>query len=210
MNDAESRVIIASKQWSAFFEELRGESDRATAILYAAWIDHLLEKKLRLLFSKGNAEQREKLFEGTGPFHALASKVTAAFCLGWLDPDVRHDIDLIRRIRNLFAHEIHGLSAKSPEVKALVEKLRLPRREYYDWNELRAAEMKDGKGVLIFTGEQPGDAGAPLDMTSLTSRMGASLVLTYLAANLEVGILIEDSQADARSTRRTTEPGGPA
>lgn len=180
---------IDQNQWSAFFEELRGESDRATVILYAAWIDHLLEQKLRLHFSKGNAEQRDKLFDGNGAFHAFSSKVNAAFCLGWLDADVRHDIDLIRRIRNRFAHQIHGLSLKTPEIRDLADKFRIPHRDFHDWGKLRAAASKDGRAVILYTGDPPDHAGAPLDTTGLTFRFAASWVVAYLAANLEVRIV---------------------
>ena len=192
-NSTPPELLIDQKQWSAFFEELKDESDRGTAILYAAWIDHLLGQKLRLHFSKGNAEQQDKLFEGNGAFHAFSSKVTAAFCLGWLDPDVRHDIDLIRKIRNLFAHQIHGLSMKTPEVRHLVNEFHVPHREFYDWGKLRAAATKDGRGVVFYTGEPPDEVGALLDATAHTFRLAASWVVAYLAANLEVGIVLDES-----------------
>ena len=192
---ADRGLEIDKDHWSGFFRELKGESDRGTALLYAAWIDHLLEQKLRLHFSKGNAKQRDQLFEETGAFHTFASKVSAAFCLGWLDPDVRHDIDLIRRIRNLFAHQIHGLSMDSLRVRAFVDTFRIPPREFLDWGQLRAAATKDGAGIVFYTGEPPEDVAEPLNTTALTFRLAASWVVAYLAANLQAMIVPADTTA---------------
>jgi len=119
MSKFKPEFLIDLNQWLEFFQELSCESDRAAAILSAAWIDHLLEKRLTLLFCKGNRKERTKLFEAGGAFATLASKIDAAFCIGWLDPDVHHDLQVIREIRNEFAHQIHGLSMGGTEFKEL-------------------------------------------------------------------------------------------
>ena len=94
-----SRIEIDSKQWSGFFDELRSESDRGGTILAGVWIDNLLERKLRALFTEGNSDTRSKLFDINGPFSGFSSKILAAYTLGWIDSDIYHDIDLVRRIR---------------------------------------------------------------------------------------------------------------
>lgn len=126
-------VLVAQSDWTAFFEELKDETDRGCAILAVAWIDHILERKLGALFSGGNSDARRKLFDANGPFSPFSAKVTAAFCLGWLDADLRHDLDVIRKIRNRFAHQIHGLTLDDPDMAILVDSFRLPHREFSDW-----------------------------------------------------------------------------
>jgi hypothetical protein len=186
-------LLVDQAEWISFFDELGRESERATAILAAAWIDKLLERKLAQLFSGGNAKARAKLFAASGPFASFSAKINAAFCVGWLDADVHNDLDVIRRIRNEFAHQIQGLSMESPKIRSLTESLRVPHREFYDWGKLRCAATDEGTGVVFYTGRPPEDASEPLVIPAAsTFRMAASWVIAYLAASLGVGITVPD------------------
>ena len=93
-------VLIDEQQWAAFFNELKSESDRGAAILAAVWIEELLTRKFKSLFSKGNSDARKNLFDNNGPLSSFSSKINAAYCLGWLEQDTYHDINLVRKIRN--------------------------------------------------------------------------------------------------------------
>ena len=180
-------------EWASFFAELGRESERATAILAAAWIDHLLERRLAQVFLHGNAEARAQLFGANGPFATFASKITAAFCAGWLDADVHHDLHVIRKIRNSFAHQIHGLSMESPPIRHLIESFRVPHREFYDWGTIKCAATAEGTGLVFYTGGPPDKVGEPLIIPAVfTFRMAASWAIAYLAANLGVGIVVPD------------------
>jgi hypothetical protein len=190
VKDTSSMVLISQKDWSSFFEELSHESDRAAAILVVAWIDSLLRKKLQATYSKGNAQTREKLFEGNGAFATFSAKVDAAFCAGWIGVDLHHDLHVLRRIRNLFAHEIHGLSIKSDRMKSAVNSIRTPGRQFYDWGQLKASASADGSTLTFFTDDSSGGANdEPLDLTKFIFRMAASWVIAFLAAHLDVGIV---------------------
>ena len=187
-----SRIEIDSRQWSGFFDELRSESDRGAAILASVWIENLLERKLRTMFAKGNSATRRKLFEN-GPFSAFSSKTLAAHCLGWIDSDTFHDINLVRKIRNLFAHELHGMDLESPKVRRLIDQFKTPSRYYYDWDELRAAATADGTGVIIYTGEPPADVGDALDIQRLRYQLIVSVLVTELSASLGLAIRVQKS-----------------
>ena len=63
-----------------FNTTLADESDRASVILAASWIDKFLEAKLRNEISKGNAKARKTLFSLNGPFVTFSGKLNAAFC----------------------------------------------------------------------------------------------------------------------------------
>lgn len=191
--EARQPLLVDSAKWTSFFEELAGESERAAAILVAAWIDELLKRKLAELFLRGNSEARDRLFKADGPFASFAAKINAAFCAGWLDSDVHHDLGVIRKIRNEFAHKIHGLSMESPEIRELVESFRVPHREYYDWGKLKCAAIKDGNGIAFYTDQPPENAGEQLNIsTACTFRWAASWVVAYLFASLDVGIILPD------------------
>ena len=83
----------------AFNASLSDESDRGRVIVTASWIDLLIKVKLMNEFSKGNAEARKSLFSGSGSFATFSAKVNAAFCAGWIDDDVYHDIQVIKKLR---------------------------------------------------------------------------------------------------------------
>ena len=189
-----SRIEIDSKQWSGFFDELRSESDRGGTILAGVWIDNLLERKLRALFTEGNSDTRRKLFDLNGPFSGFSSKILAAYSLGWIDSDIFHDINVVRKIRNLFAHELHGIDLESQRLQRLIEKFKIPSRYYHDWNELRAVATEDGTGAILYTGEQPSDAGNALDIQRFRYRWIISLLVAEVAASLDCVILIQESK----------------
>lgn len=165
---------------------LSEESDRACVILVASWADHLLRIRLAREFSKGNSDARSTLFSSNGPFATFSAKLSAAFCAGWIDRDVYHDLQVIRRLRNEFAHSIDGHTLHDEPFPSMVSKLRVPKRQYYDWGELGAAATDSG--VVIFVGERPADVREDLDVSKITFRMGASILLAVLVANLGIPV----------------------
>jgi hypothetical protein len=186
-------LLVDHAEWTSFFNELQRESERATAILAAAWIDQLLERKLAQLFSSGNKEARANLFAANGPFATFSAKITAAFCAGWLDADVYHDLRVIQKIRNKFAHQIHGLSMESPSVRPLTESFQVPHREFYDWGKLKCAAADEGTGIVFYTDQRTEKIDEPLIIpAAFTFRLAVSWIIAYLAANLGVGIVVPD------------------
>ena len=199
-------VSISQEEWNSFFEELRKESDRAAAILVVAYIDSLLRAKLETLFCKGNAEIRRKLFDDSqGAFATFSAKVDAAYCLGWLDPDVFHDIGVFRKIRNQFAHRIHGITLEEPEIKELVGKLRVPHNLFYDWGEVKWGALKDQTSIVLFTGEPGANVENISDLpTNFIFRWAASWELGILAKDL--GLNFYDVNGNPLRFRLIIEP----
>jgi hypothetical protein len=180
-------LSIDKEEWSSFFRELKGETGRAAAILVAAYIDSLLRAKLETLFCKGNSEIRQKLFESQGAFGTFSAKVDAAYCLGWLEPSVFHDIGIIRKIRNEFAHRIHGLTFEDCKIKRLVRKLEVPDQLFYDWGSLKWGALQDEAGIVLFSGEPDENIKNVSDLPAeFIFRMAASWVLGVLAKNLQL------------------------
>lgn len=172
-------------------DALSDESDRACVIVVASWADHFLQTKLAHEFDKGNADARSSLFSSNGPFSTFSAKLNAAFCAGWIDRDVYADLRVIRKMRNKFAHSIDDHTLNDEPFPTMVAKLRVPKRQFHDWGQLRAAATDSS--VTLFTGEPPVEAGDDLDVSKITFRMGASVLVAVLVANL--GIPIEDGQS---------------
>ena len=50
------------------------------------------------------------LFEGTGPLSTFAARIELAHVLGLIGAKARRDLSLIRKVRNMFAHEAGQIS----------------------------------------------------------------------------------------------------
>lgn len=177
--------------FNLFNNVLQQESDRACIILAAAWIDRFLELKLRNEFSKGNAKSREALFSENGPFSTFSAKLNAAFCAGWIDSDVFHDANIIRKLRNDFAHTVDQVSLDGEKPRRLLESLRVPHRQFTDWGKLRVA--KTAEGICFYTGNRPSNAEEDLNVPGvLTFKITIPLVMGVLVANLGVYLTTEE------------------
>jgi hypothetical protein len=86
-----------------FRRSLSLESDRGCALMSAAFLEIELENELKL----GN----------------FSSKISMAFALGLIDRNTLNELDLIRKIRNKFAHEHQSISFDDETLAPLIEKL---------------------------------------------------------------------------------------
>lgn len=101
-------------------DALHKESDRGFALVVSAWIDDALQEVLRSRFIMDGAGVEELL--GTdSPLGTFSAKIKAAYCMGLIDARVRRELDLIRKIRNDFAHARSDLSFTTPQVKSRCE-----------------------------------------------------------------------------------------
>lgn len=108
--------------FSGFLKEFQNETDRGAALVGAALLDkqlldllksHLLKKK----------ESSELLEGGTAPLGTFSARIKACYCIG-LITDLEHkELQLIRKIRNEFAHHTHGLTFQAEKVAALCGQL---------------------------------------------------------------------------------------
>lgn len=168
-------------------------SDRAKVIITVAQIEYLLDMKIKEFFSHGNSEARKKLFSENGAFSTFSSKVNIAFCSGWIDSDVFHDIEILRKIRNVFAHSFESLSLDSPEIKKFIENLQIPHREYYDWGKLKIASLDNG--IVLYSGDRPEDAKEDLEVPGkLFFVIGMSILYAVLLENLGFSLKFSDGK----------------
>lgn len=189
-----SSIEVDWQQWSNFFRVLKSESDRGSTILASIWIENLLERKLQALFTKGNSRNRQRLYDLNGPFSSFASKILAAYTIGWIDSDVFHDLELLRKIKNKFAHTIDFEHFEDVEVKKLINEFRIPHKHYTDWSELNAAATSDGRGLIFYTSsEPPENAEEPLNIQRLRYQLLISLLTVEVATSLGLSLRIDSS-----------------
>ncbi|HVS39101.1 MAG TPA: hypothetical protein VMS17_26315 [Gemmataceae bacterium] len=122
------------------------QSDRSVAILAAAYLElHLrmaIEQRLlhvtdlRLPKNK-NRDDKDifyRLFDGVyGALTSLSAKVDIACALGIVSANTYHDLAIIRKLRNDFAHKPAKLIFRNPDVAAMCKTFLSPRTVRVVW-----------------------------------------------------------------------------
>lgn len=92
------------------------ETDRGCALVAAAYLDHELGKLLRAFFVD-DPSTADEFLGNNRPLGTFSSRIQACLLLGLLRKDQCRDLDLIRKIRNEFAHLSERLSFESPQIR---------------------------------------------------------------------------------------------
>lgn len=96
------------------------ESDRGLVITTAAHVEFYLERILKAFLV--DAKNVRDLFDGPfAPFGTLSAKTKASRLMGLISVDEARRVDAMRKVRNVFAHEINA-SFEHPEVMKLCAK----------------------------------------------------------------------------------------
>lgn len=130
-------------EFQGWFSVLNAESPRGAVLTAASILDALLEGLLRAFLAPNPGSK--KLLDGfNAPFGTFSSKIAAAHALGLIPSSDFQDLELIRKIRNEFAHEIH-VSFDSPSVMGLCVKLQtMPK-----WDGDPPRELMSGHALFI-------------------------------------------------------------
>ena len=85
----------------------KSSSERSCVIVAAAYIDELLGYIFKLFLASPSSEKEDKeLFSGYGPLSNFSSKIVLSYRLGLISNYEYKTLQIIRKIRNLFAHDI--------------------------------------------------------------------------------------------------------
>lgn len=103
--------------------EFARETDRAAVIVAASMLDELLRS---LLVAKlvPVSSSNDELFDGANaPLGTFSARIEMAYRTGMISVKLARDLHLVRRIRNDFAHNIHGASFEDTRVKQRIAEL---------------------------------------------------------------------------------------
>ena len=115
------------------------ESDRAAAVLIASFLEDVMAGKLRAILV--DDKKVAKLFDGYGPLATFAGKIDMAFALGLLTPGMETDLNLIRKVRNHFAHSPRVTDFGDARVKSWCADLSVTR--------MPGLKVRDARGQYI-------------------------------------------------------------
>lgn len=108
-----------------FLEDFQKETDRACAILGGAYLDQVLRILLRKKLIDENKYVEENILSDSpgGILSTFSAKIRMSYSLGILSEEELRDLDLIRKIRNAFAHDLKLLRFDSKAIKQRCESL---------------------------------------------------------------------------------------
>ena len=116
----------------AFRRELTKESDRGCALFATAYIDKVLSYLLYVSVVFEPKKVEKDLFEFNSPLCTFSSRIKMAYYLGKISKSVRRDLDLLRKIRNKFAHHPEVVSFDDKSIANICKELSFSFREKKD------------------------------------------------------------------------------
>lgn len=117
-----SRRKLVGNEFVAAFMELHRGSDRVCAIMGGAMVDDALMKVIAAALPDPSDETA--LFHDQGaPFGTTKAKIVAGRAMGLFDDATAADLDLIRDIRNQFAHALLSFDFLNAHVEQACAKL---------------------------------------------------------------------------------------
>lgn len=118
------RELEKIEEFQDFRTSLMSETDRGSVLMAAAFIE---DKLLQMLqdFMVENESIQKKIFEGNGVLATFSSKIQVAYLLGLIPKNIFDDLNILRRLRNDFAHNAKPISFKTDYIKDRCEALQV-------------------------------------------------------------------------------------
>jgi hypothetical protein len=114
-----------SKEDDEYFRDaMNAPSDMACAILQAIRIEHELEGCILLRFHRRDQDTIDLLSKDNGSLGTFFAKIGLGYALGIYGADLMEHLNVIRRVRNAFAHSRRKISFASPLIRAELHALR--------------------------------------------------------------------------------------
>ena len=101
-------------------------SPRSAAIILAAHVEDSLHLALARRLRIKPSSWREVFSTERGPLGTFANKISMADAIGLISSETRRNLDIIRHLRNAFAHAMRPISFDTKEVADLCAMLRPP------------------------------------------------------------------------------------
>jgi len=111
------KFLPKDAEFNDFLTEFQNESERAAAVLGAAYLDDLLKQLLEGFLVNDEAALKE-LLSDMNALGTYAVRAKVAYAAGIIAKDERDDLAQIGAIRNKFAHRKEALSFEEPPVSA--------------------------------------------------------------------------------------------
>lgn len=119
-----------------YLELLREESDRGKVLISTGFIEDQL-KNVLLAFMLESSQAEELVSSTNAPLGTLSAKISSCYVLGLVSEVEHHDLTLIRRIRNDFAHNLHT----SFTTQSVIDRCKLLRLKAHDYSSEKMGDV---------------------------------------------------------------------
>lgn len=117
VDDYPAEEVALLFDYTKFLNRFRDEDDRSAVLGAAALLDFLLARTLAANFA--DKKIANELLEGANaPLGTFSSRISMCHALGLTSVAAHHDLHLVRRIRNKFAHEWSDLTLNESKLAA--------------------------------------------------------------------------------------------
>jgi mannitol operon repressor len=115
-------------EFVAFLDEFNKETARGACLAAASFLDDLLARIISAFLIPNDSSFA--LTDGfSAPLGTLAARIAACHAMGLISEDEYKECELVRKIRNEFAHKVH-MSFKNDRVRSLCESLTMSAKPY--------------------------------------------------------------------------------
>lgn len=119
-----SREFPPQEEIFVLLSSISEMDSRAAVLIITSILDHMMESAISLFFVDLSEKKFTSVFRsGRAPFSDLSSKIIISNALGILDDDAVVQLQMIRRIRNAFAHTVRMIDFDSPVIADECNKL---------------------------------------------------------------------------------------
>jgi|WetSurMetagenome_2_1015567.scaffolds.fasta_scaffold45107_1 DNA-binding MltR family transcriptional regulator len=128
-----------------FRHSLNDETDRGCALMSAAFLEKTIEDELKKVFVKDKGITKS-VFDFNGALGTFSAKIQIIYLLGYIDKITYNDLQMIRKIRNEFAHTSKVLRFDDSKIASMILNL----QSYLVNNEMtkRTVFIRASLGVL--------------------------------------------------------------
>lgn len=102
--DRQAGVIPTPDEFVPFAQELHAESDRGMALSGTAYLDDRLGKLIETYLTARTSSSK-LIWESTSPLGTFSARIRMAHALGLISDEERDHLNMLRKVRNLFAHD---------------------------------------------------------------------------------------------------------
>ena len=111
------------KDLTTFLTELQRETDRGLPLVGTAFIDQKLRDTLESFFIDDKVGSK-LLDDPNSPLGSFSSRLDCCYALGLINNYEHTEINLLRKVRNEFAHAKHGINFNSVKIAGLCSTLK--------------------------------------------------------------------------------------
>ncbi len=151
-NDSKREILKARDYWNEVLkQEFEKETDRGAAIFATSLFDEAL-RNLLISYFVSNTSSSDELFDGpNAPLSSLSSKIIFSYRLGLLSDRFVRDLNLIRKIRNEFAHNIQGCNFKHTNILSRIQELDKSSQTVKKINIMEGNEKIEPRNIFLLT-----------------------------------------------------------